>query len=266
MKKFEDKKVILNKGDEFDDVFSEKNTNYIVDFSKLSLEDFEITIKNIFGLERGILFGRKTGVMSEEQKEIKNFKRKKLDRIFTPLIKHLPFEYKVACFKIAFLDEHLINSHFIINIYNLIKGHNMYDDSFFESEDVFVNSMAQFSDLKSAIKPEMQTFINNMSKWYLATIKSCSVSEFTPRNMPELMPMAYQSILDISDFIEMSQIVRKAEAINIKELPNVHNATANIVKLSERMVGSNVLMEEIFGKYTPKKTKKKVKEDDNSGK
>ncbi len=77
-------------------------------------------------------------------------------------IKPLPFDLKKAVFKHALAYPDLLNSYMILNIFNLIKGYNTFDDSFFENPSIYFNTLEEFLDIKTDLASEIDVFMKQL--------------------------------------------------------------------------------------------------------
>ena len=78
-------------------------------------------------------------------------------------IKSLSLDDKVAIIKIALNCDDVTDPLMIMNIINLVKVYNTLADDYFESPDVYVNSVEELLDLKLAISKELKEFTRRIS-------------------------------------------------------------------------------------------------------
>ena len=156
--------------------------------------------------------------------------------------KKLPMSLRVAAMKWALTNEELIDSTLVLNILNLIKGYNTFDESFFQSPVVIVNNLEEFLDLKQALTSELKTFTTALAKYYFSIFKSAGITDFPANNRPVIIPTVYQRVLLVSDFISLSNIIRKFT--EVKDLVYVENAEMFLNTLATRYVFANTLMEQ----------------------
>ncbi len=158
-------------------------------------------------------------------------------------IRSLPTEQKIEAFKIALSNEDLIDSLFILNIYNLIKGSNTFSEGYFASESVFFTNIVEFLDVKRAIKQELSEFVRKLCVWYLSIISSCGVTAETARKDVVSIPFIHQRILYISNFVSMSNVIQGlGEPISTDELYNVQNPFAYLSTFAKNfLVGVSFL-------------------------
>ena len=78
-------------------------------------------------------------------------------------LKHASVEKKAEIIKGALQYDNLADPLMLLNILNLVKVYNTLDDTYFQSEDIFVNSVEELLDLKLAIVPELKEFSKFLS-------------------------------------------------------------------------------------------------------
>ena len=147
----------------------------------------------------------------------------------------------MAIFKYALTHEDIVDSYTILNLFNLLKGYNTFEDSFFQSPAVFLNSLVEFVDLRADLKAEIEAFTKKLILYYLAIFKSVGITEFTEDNKPIIIPYVYQRFILISNFVSMSNILLK-ETTFPTEIPTVANAGVFITQLAGRFSIANLFM------------------------
>lgn len=162
-------------------------------------------------------------------------------------LKHLPFELRKAAIQWALdpanLDK-VVDPSLILNVFNLIKGYNTFDQSFFESQHILVNSMLEMSDMKRALKEPLTDFITCVCKYYLSILRSASVTEYMPSDKPVKLPVMIDSLFRLLDFMTLSSLLRKSKAIGTDTLFNVENASGYLLILSNKYgLGNKVAQE-----------------------
>lgn len=157
-------------------------------------------------------------------------------------LKNLSQELKLSIFNNALTNENLVNSNIILNIFNLIKGYNTFEDSFFEHNDVIFKDLEEYLDIKIELNRNLGSFIKNLIFYYLSIIRSCGITEYTNEMNPIDIPMIYQRILSISDIVSLSSIFMKSPNIETNDLVLVNNAYQYMALLSSNFNFANKLM------------------------
>lgn len=157
--------------------------------------------------------------------------------------KALDFKTRLEILKYAITNLDLIDSSLILNIFNLVKGYNTFDDSFFESEEIMINNLEEFLDIKSGLKTELDELTKEIARYYISILKTAGVTDFPANNLPKVMPFLYQRIFYISDFISLSNIIRKFTEVT--DLIYVENAESYLNALANRYVFANILMQDL---------------------
>jgi hypothetical protein len=154
-------------------------------------------------------------------------------------IKPLPFELKKAVFKHALTYPDLLNSYMILNIFNLIKGYNTFDDSFFENPSIYFNTLEEFLDIKTDLATEINVFMKQLIVWYLSVLRSCSIVD----ENAVTMPFVFQRIILAGDFVSLANIFSKVPDINNIELFVVKDAYVYLTTLVKKFAIGDMLME-----------------------
>lgn len=139
--------------------------------------------------------------------------------------------------------ETLINTSLILNIGLLIKGYNTLDDSMFESPSVYVKDLEQLLDLKLDLMDDIKAIQTELTKWYLACLKSAYKVEYTYLDDVAKIPMLYKRILSTSDVLTLSQIMAKSGNVSTDDLPLVENAYPIVAEIVSCSSMANQLLE-----------------------
>lgn len=134
----------------------------------------------------------------------------------------------------------LVDSTLILNIFNLIKGFNNCDQSFFEVNEVMFNSFEEFIDIKTSLKDELLGFRKELAKYFYSLFRTVGATVFPDNVRPEILPLIYQRIFLIADFISISNMIRNFKSI--EDLVFVENAEMFLQSLSTRYVFAGALM------------------------
>lgn len=182
------------------------NESEIILDSKLSVEDSIVILDKIIDYE------------AEKYKENTN--------IFTAniIIKDFSTEKLIEIYKHLLAKDTIVNSSLILNIINLVKLYNSFDDSFFNHHLIYEKDLEQFLDIKLALKEELSAFITTLSKYWLSVIWSAHKIAYTYLDQPVVLPNLYQRIILSTDMITLSGIFSKAKPFSTAELFIVNDA------------------------------------------
>lgn len=152
-------------------------------------------------------------------------------------LKNLSKDVKLELFKVLLKRETTINTKVILNIYNLIKTYNSFEDAFFAHPDIYFNTLEEYLDIRTDLMDELKEFSRRLIIYYLSCLKSLHVTEAdTAYNNLKPIPAVYQRILLVIDFFTLSKIMNKVENINTSDLIYVQNSTKYIDCLSTKQV------------------------------
>ena len=158
-------------------------------------------------------------------------------------LKGMSVDKLAVVMKMAMSRPSLINSRLVLNVNLLINGYNTLDDSLFESESVYVNDLEQLLDLKLELFNEIKNIQTEVTKWYLASLKSAYKVEYTYLDTIVKMPMLYRCILTTSSVLTLSQIMSKSSGIDFDNLPIVENAYPIVAEVISNSQVANELLQ-----------------------
>ena len=156
-------------------------------------------------------------------------------------VKMLSMELKIALFKHALQYESLLNSYIILNIFNLIKGYNTFDDSYFDEIFTYFNNLEEYLDIKIQLNREISEFTKKLMIYYVSIMKSCGAIENPVVGIE--IPYLYQRILYISDFVSLSNMFMKCPNFNTEELIVINGAYDYITMLANKFSIGNMFLE-----------------------
>lgn len=159
-------------------------------------------------------------------------------------VKNLSFETKVEFFRYILSNEDVLDSVIILNIFNMVKCYNAFDDSYFSAESTFFKDFEEYLDIKTELREELDKFSKQLCIYYMAVLYSCGVTDDTADRDIISMPLIYQRLLYIVDFVSMSNILNKTKnfTINVDELPLIQNSCIYLESLSNRfLIGLNLM-------------------------
>lgn len=147
-------------------------------------------------------------------------------------LKNLSKELKLEAFKISLTRDTVVDSKIILNIYNLIKTYNSFEDTFFAHPDVYFNTLEEYLDIRTDLMDDIKAFSKQLIIYYLSCLKSLHVTEADTAyaNMKPIPPV-FQRILFVIDFFTLSKIMNKMQDINLSDLMFVQNSNKYLDEL-----------------------------------
>ena len=156
-------------------------------------------------------------------------------------MKELPFEVRVAVLRDALTQKDLLDATIVINVFNFIKSFNTFCDDFFTNDIILVNSIVEYLDLKTELALELKETTDTLLSYVFSVIKSVGVTEFTNDNQPEMIPLFYQRLLMASDFVSISNMLKKTSSVDHSKLILVANASTFLLSLCNKYSIANFL-------------------------
>lgn len=159
-------------------------------------------------------------------------------------VKNLSPEVKIEFFKYILSNEDILDSVIILNIFNMVKCYNAFDDSYFDSESTFFKDFEEYLDIKTELREDLDKFSKQLCIYYLSILYSCGVTDDNADRDIISMPLVYQRLLYVVDFVSMSNILNKTKNFEIKidELPLIQNSCIYLESLSNRfLIGLNLM-------------------------
>lgn len=158
------------------------------------------------------------------------------------VLKGLSSESLVVIYKHLLECDSLVNSSLILNILNLIKMYNAFDDSFFAHELIHFKDLEQFLDVKLELKAALEKFINRIGVYYLSIMSSAHKTAYTYLDQPVELPYLYKRIILSSDFIILSGILSKCKTLSTNELYIVKDAYMYLAECAKKMQLADALL------------------------
>lgn len=177
----------------------------------------------------------------EKQFDIKNVSGK----TFNIDLKGKSTDDLIAIYRFLLQRESLVNTRLILNLQLFINGYSTYDDSLFESKEVYLTSIEQVLDIKLALRQEFKDFQSKISYWFLACIKSMHKVEYTALDPIVTLPPLYKRILLASNLMNLSTILSKSSSIKTGDLPLVEDAFPVMMELVSLATIANKLMQSL---------------------
>ena len=153
---------------------------------------------------------------------------------------------KAAIIKYALTKEDLTDPLMIMNLINLVKIYNTLEDAYFESKDVYVNSVEELLDLKLALSADLKEFARKITFYFLSLFKSYVKTSYTDTDKYIELPKLYESIFCNVDFLTLSGIASKAPEISTKDLVYVEGAYKYFSLLIIKGMDAINMMKDIF--------------------
>ena len=161
-------------------------------------------------------------------------------------IKSLSLNDKVAIIKIALNCDDVTDPLMIMNLINLVKVYNTLADDYFESPDVYVNSVEELLDLKLALSANLKEFARNIVIYFLSILKSYHKTSYNSTDSHKPLPSLYNMFFWSVDFLTLSGILAKAPEVSTKDLTFIDGAPNILMALITKSANSLVLMEQFF--------------------
>lgn len=146
-------------------------------------------------------------------------------------LKGLSIEYIADVLKYSMKQESIKNPSIIMNLISLVKVFNTLDESFFESDDIFVSSPVEMLQLKRLLKDELVEFKKQISIYFVSLLKSFNKLSYTPSDNVMEMPSLYKIIFASSDMMTISGILSTSETFNTNECVYILEAVGILTPL-----------------------------------
>lgn len=160
-------------------------------------------------------------------------------------IKNLPTEQLIKFYQHFMQYDNIKNTRnvsLLLNLLNILKNYNTFSDSFFNNDDVYINNIEQFLDLKTALHDEIQSLANVIATFYLSIIKSMTKNEYTMLDeyvdMPQFMH-AFYSVVDLctlSGILTQCSNTFQVNTIFIKNAKIYENRLTRNYKIAESLI------------------------------
>jgi hypothetical protein len=161
-------------------------------------------------------------------------------------LKKLPLESLIEAFKYSFTREDLKDPLMILNILNLIKIYITLDDSFFNDESIYLNSIEELLDVKLSLHNELKEFIKKLSIYFISLFKSYNKISYTPLDNHIELPSIYRAIILSCDLLTLSGIFSISEPFDISECVYIDNSIKYIQHLMLKNSIGAYIIDEFF--------------------
>lgn len=153
---------------------------------------------------------------------------------------------KIEAIKYAFNTPTLEDPLMQLNLYNLIKSYNNMNDEFFNSSDIYFNSVEELLDVKLALSKEIKAFIRQLSIYYMSLFKSYNKLFFTPSDEHINLPILYKNMILTSDLLTLSGIFAKSPEFSTNDLIYIDDAYIYLTALITRSNNSMNLIDDFL--------------------
>lgn len=131
-------------------------------------------------------------------------------------LKNKSLEEKIEALKSYLNNENDEDPILSLNLYNLIKFGNNWDESFFQHPDIIFNSILEFIQIKNKLKIELNDFCNKLLNIYFNCIYNCSKVVTDEEIRP--IPTIYRNVLLQGDFLFMSELANNYKFTAFEEV------------------------------------------------
>lgn len=163
-------------------------------------------------------------------------------------LKNLTTENKVSAFKYALTRDDIIDARMILNLFNLVKIYNTLDDSYFESDDIFVNNIEELLDIKLELQSELKVFAKTISIYFISLFKSYNKVTYTPLDEHMELPRMYSIMFMSSDLLTLSGIFSISESFSTEDCKYIDGAFVYLKDLiCKSSMGNDLIMKFMEG-------------------
>lgn len=203
--------------------------NLITKYTDITIDETEalIRIKVNQNIEKQVLLDLLSDVYTLENQLIKD----KQDTNIGIDLKGLSTELLVAAISYSLTYEDLADPLMLLNILNLVKIYNTLDTSFFENQDVYVNSIEELLDLKLDLQEDLDKFTRQLSIYFISLFKSYNKTNYTPLDKHMPLPRIYKALFVASDFLTLSGIFSVSKPFSTDECVYLDDAIDCLVNL-----------------------------------
>jgi hypothetical protein len=115
--------------------------------------------------------------------------------------------------KITFIKHNLnnpdeINDVAVLNILNLVGGGNLSSD-LFKADNIIFNSLSEFSDIKTALKTELNDLRLKLTTYYLSTLTSCHFIPVCKKEDIKPVPKLYRILMCNLGIFTLNKLLSK---------------------------------------------------------
>ena len=161
-----------------------------------------------------------------------NFKGRSID-----LLKKV-IEYTIS-------KEEYINPRILTNILFLIRPYNTLEDSFFQTDSIYVSNIEDFIDLKSETKSTLRKFNTKVVLYYLSCIKSLNKIDYNFMDKPVKLPKLVATTLSSIDMFTLAAMMSNMDEISSNGLMLVEDAIPVVVEMGAKLKMLNMYLNSI---------------------
>ncbi len=163
-------------------------------------------------------------------------------------IKKLPTEKVQAALSHMLTLRDVSNPIIILNILNLIKNYNDYDESFFSNQYIYFSDFESYIDIRINLEEEIASFQKDLAKYFFSLFGSLEKMEYTILDDYIDMPEIFSILFLTSDYVTLGGIVSKVKDLNTSDFVKIKDSYQYINHLSRAFTLSDTLIES-FGSY-----------------
>lgn len=146
-------------------------------------------------------------------------------------LRGLSIDLLACAIKYSLSREDLKDPVMILNIINMIKIYNNYDDSFFDSETNYFTIIDDFLDTKLLVRDELKQFSKKLSIYFISLFKSYNKYIYTPSDIKINLPNIYETIMLACDIMTLSGIFATSYNFDTKECVYITNGIPILTQL-----------------------------------
>ena len=162
-------------------------------------------------------------------------------------IKNISLADKIEIIKFALNYENLDSDPLmLLNILNLVKSYNTLSEDYFQSPDIYVNSVEELLDLKLALSTEMKTFSKKIVMYFFGILKSFNKMSFTAADEHEELPNLFKNLFLLLDINTISALLAKCPNFCTDEIKYVDNAYVYMSSIILKSAGASALLEDFY--------------------
>ena len=145
-------------------------------------------------------------------------------------------------FKEAMKNENLKNKQLLLNIICLLKAYFTFDESFFQSEDIFFNNTITLIDLKKVLKDDIENLSYRIALYFISICRSLNKVEYTMLDSYQPLPYFYHTLFLTLDMITLSSILCSVKEGSFSNCCLVRDANLYFDSLMNKYMIGNELM------------------------
>ena len=178
-----------------------------------------------------------------------SFEKTDKDKNIKIHLKKLETSKLIEIFKYMFKNIlEIRNISMLLNIINIAKTYNTFDDSFFENEDVFIDSIEQFLDVKLDLEDQITAFNQNLVEVFLSICRSSNKMEYSLLDDYEDLPLCYNIIFNSIDIMTICGIISTLDGKQTFNLKKYKNSFQIIDSIFSQYAIANKMITSILAK------------------